>query len=332
MVSTQGREKGFTYLGLIVTVAIIGLVGAATLKVDALLRRAAAEQELLEIGATFSEALRSYADATPRGQPQLPPPSLQDLLKDPRYPGVRRHLRKIFVDPMTGKAEWGIVYANNPNGASTVMGTGVGTGTGSGLDSGLGSGAGNGVGSAARSGWGSGTGTGGSGVLAVYSLSQARPLKVANFDARFQNLENKEHISDWKFAATGQALSQPRQLLAGQAPPGQATPAQPAGSLFGQPPGQGPAQPAQPGQLGQPGQTATTAAPSLFRNAPPAPQNGQAPSDPPPQEPRQEPPQAVPQAAPQEAPHEPQGANSGQDSQDGAREQSAPASDASQAS
>jgi type II secretory pathway pseudopilin PulG len=333
MVSAQGREKGFTYLGLIVTVAIIGLVGAATLKVDALLRRAAAEQELLEIGATFSEALRSYADATPRGQPQLPPPSLQDLLKDPRYPGVRRHLRKIFVDPMTGKAEWGIVYANNPNGASTVMGTGVGNGTGSGagsgLGSGLGSGAGNDVGSGARNGWGSGMGTGGSGVLAVYSLSQARPLKVANFDARFQNLENKEHISDWKFAATGQALSQPGQLLAGQAGagqarPGQAAPAQPAGSLFAQPPGQGGA------QMGQSAQPGTTAAPSLFRNAPPAPQNGQAPSDPPLQEPpqappRQEPRQEPPQEAPQEAPREPQGTNSGQDSQDGAREQSAPA-------
>jgi len=182
---------GFTCLGLIVTVAIIGLVGAATLKVDALLRRAAAEAELLEIGAAFSAALRSYADATPRGQPPLPPPSLQYLLRDPRYPGARRHLRKIFVDPMTGKAEWGIVYAGSPNG---------------GILSG-----------------------GGRGVLAVYSLAQARPLKRANFDARFQNLDNKEHVSDWKFAATGQSVA------AGQAASGQATSAQsPAQSLFGQ--------------------------------------------------------------------------------------------------
>jgi hypothetical protein len=36
----------------------------------------------------------------------------------------------------------------------------------------------------------------------VYSLSQARPLKVANFDARFVNFANKEHVSDWKFTAT----------------------------------------------------------------------------------------------------------------------------------
>ena len=166
-----GPEAGFTYVGLIVLVAIIGLVGAATLKVDALLRRAAAEEELLEIGAAFSAALTSYAEATPRGQPTYPP-SLQDLLKDPRFPAIRRHLRKIFVDPITGKAEWGIVHAGSDTG-----------------------------------------------VLAVYSLSRAPPLKVANFDARFANLENREHISDWKFAALGQGVGQPGQP--GQAVPGQ---------------------------------------------------------------------------------------------------------------
>jgi type II secretory pathway pseudopilin PulG len=150
------REAGFTYLGLVILVTIIGLVGAATLKVDSLLRRAAAEEELLETGAAFSAALQSYAAATPKGQPTWPR-TLDDLLKDPRFPGLRRHLRKIFVDPLTGKAEWGVVYAGDRTG-----------------------------------------------VLAVYSLSAAKPLKIANFDSRFLNFENKEHISDWKFTANGQ--------------------------------------------------------------------------------------------------------------------------------
>jgi type II secretory pathway pseudopilin PulG len=182
MVRRRRSQAGFTYVGLIVLVAIIGLVGAATLKVDALLRRAAAEEELLEIGAAFSAALTSYAEATPRGQlPQ--PPSLEELLKDPRVPGLRRHLRKIFVDPLTGKAEWGIVWLNK--------GTGIND-------------------------------SGGSGVVAVYSLSQSKPLKIANFDARFQNLEGREHISDWKFAATGQGVVQGQQPgQPGQQPPGQ---------------------------------------------------------------------------------------------------------------
>lgn len=103
------RQAGFTYLGLIIFVTIIGLVGAATLKVGALLQRAAAEEELLEIGAAFSAALDSYAAATPPGATPYPP-SLKELLKDPRSPAVRRHLRKMFVDPVTGKAEWGIEF------------------------------------------------------------------------------------------------------------------------------------------------------------------------------------------------------------------------------
>ncbi|MDN4059300.1 type II secretion system protein [Massilia sp. YIM B02769] len=196
------NEAGFTYVGLVFFVAILGLVGAATLKVDSLLRRAAAEQDLLEIGAEFSEALRSYAAATPRGYPTAPP-TLQDLLKDPRFPGTRRHLRKIFIDPITGKDEWGIVYQGDKVG-----------------------------------------------VLAVYSLSRAQPLKVANFDARFLNFENKEHLSEWKFTATGQGVSvtAPNNVT----PPG--TPGAPA-PLFpapgtapapGAPPAAPPEQPAQP--------------------------------------------------------------------------------------
>jgi len=212
------REAGFTYVGLIVLVTIIGLVGAATLKADALLRRAAAEQELLEIGAAFSAALTSYAEATPRGQPPQPP-SLDELLKDPRFPGMRRHLRKIFVDPITGKAEWGIVWLNK----------------GGGID-----------------------GRGGSGVVAVYSLSQAKPLKQANFDARFQNLESREHIADWKFAATGQGVAQGQPGQPGQplAQPGQ--PGQPG--LFGQPGQPGAGQP----PAGQPPGAAPSEPPSLF--------------------------------------------------------------------
>jgi type II secretory pathway pseudopilin PulG len=160
------RQQGFTYLGMIILVMIIGLVGAMTVKADALLRRAAAEEELLEIGAEFSGALQSYAAVTPSGQPALPE-GLEQLLRDPRFPEPRRHLRKIFVDPMTGKAEWGVVHAN-----------------------------------------------GDKGVLAVYSLSQARPLKIANFDARFANFGNKRRISDWKFTAAGHGILQQGEPLA----------------------------------------------------------------------------------------------------------------------
>jgi type II secretory pathway pseudopilin PulG len=191
--------RGFTYLGLIILLAILGLVAAAGLKYGTLLQRAAAEEELLEIGAQFSEALRSYAAATPQGQPQQPP-SLKELLKDPRFPNPRRHLRKIFVDPVTGKEEWGIIY----------LGDKVG-------------------------------------VLGVYSLSTARPLKIANFDIRFQNMENRERISDWKFLMAGGDGVPPAVLTPPNSPlaPGaslfnNAPPGSPPGTAPGMAPGQEP--------------------------------------------------------------------------------------------
>ena len=161
LVRSGRRQAGFTYLGMIIFVFIIGMVGAATLKVGSLLQRAQAETELLEIGAQFSAALRSYAEATPRGQPPQPL-SLQELLRDPRFPNPRRHLRKIFVDPVSGQAEWGLVRAGD-----------------------------------------------GGRILGVHSLSQAQPLKLAKFDDRFPNFENKQHLADWKFMAAGQGALAP---------------------------------------------------------------------------------------------------------------------------
>jgi type II secretory pathway pseudopilin PulG len=180
MAGRMGRHQaGFTYLGLIVFVTVIGMVGAATLKVGALLQRAEAEYELLEIGAEFSAALRSYAAATPKGQPNHPT-ALRDLLRDPRFPNPRRHLRRIFVDPITGKAEWGIIAAGE-----------------------------------------------GAPILGVYSLAQAQPLKIAGFDARFVNFENKKHLSDWKFTATWQGLWSPAKATQASAAPPEVTMAPP---------------------------------------------------------------------------------------------------------
>lgn len=144
-------NTGFTYLGLLMLVAIIGLLASAGLKLGAVLQRAASEQALLDIGTQFSDALKSYAAATPRGQsPQ--PPTLQALLKDPRFPTVRRHLRQIFIDPMTGSTHWGVKYLANDVG-----------------------------------------------VIAVYSLSEKKPIKVANFDEPFQSFNGKTTYREWQF-------------------------------------------------------------------------------------------------------------------------------------
>lgn len=106
---------GFAIIALVVVVAILGVSAACAIKLGAVRERRAREAQLLEVGAAFSEALNSYAEATPRGA-QREPMELQDLVRDPRFPGVRRHLRKIFVDPLTGRAEWGIVQSERAAG------------------------------------------------------------------------------------------------------------------------------------------------------------------------------------------------------------------------
>ena len=117
--TASGKQGGFTYVSLMIVVAIIGLVTAAAIKLGSVIQRAKAEQELLRIGAEFSDALQSYADATPAGKPSQPA-SIKDLLKDPRFTATRRHLRKLYVDPMTGKAEWGIVYVGDKVGVAAI--------------------------------------------------------------------------------------------------------------------------------------------------------------------------------------------------------------------
>jgi type II secretory pathway pseudopilin PulG len=112
------RAGGFTYLLLLVFVAIFGFALAAAAQVWATLSKREKEQELVFALGQFHGALLLYSRgaAPPQQSPVQPPPpieampkTLEDLLQDPRAPDVRRYLRRIYVDPMTGKAEWGLV-------------------------------------------------------------------------------------------------------------------------------------------------------------------------------------------------------------------------------
>jgi type II secretory pathway pseudopilin PulG len=103
---------GFTYVGLLIVLAIMGVVSAAALQVGAVAHRRMAEETLLEVGSEFGRALDSYFLITPGGQPGEPA-TLEELLEDRRFPGVVRHLRKLYYDPITGRQEWGILRSEN---------------------------------------------------------------------------------------------------------------------------------------------------------------------------------------------------------------------------
>jgi type II secretory pathway pseudopilin PulG len=104
----RAAQRGFAYLALLISIAIIGVAAAGTIQLGAIYQRRVAEKELLYVGGEFQRALLDYAQTTPLGQPTQPH-TLDELLLDPRYPNPVRHLRKLYADPMTGKADWVLV-------------------------------------------------------------------------------------------------------------------------------------------------------------------------------------------------------------------------------
>lgn len=104
------RQHGFSYLGILFAVAISSVALASLGTLWSLERQREKELELLFIGAEFQRAIAMYYQRSPSSVKRYPR-SIDDLLKDNRFPGVQRYLRKNYVDPMTGKREWGLVQA-----------------------------------------------------------------------------------------------------------------------------------------------------------------------------------------------------------------------------
>jgi type II secretory pathway pseudopilin PulG len=110
---TQGARSGpagFTYLGVLIFIAVAGVALAAAGTVWHTEARREKEKELLFIGQEFQTAISRYHLSTPGAVKQYPK-RLEDLLRDPRYPQVRRYLRKLYRDPITGTTDWGLIRA-----------------------------------------------------------------------------------------------------------------------------------------------------------------------------------------------------------------------------
>lgn len=104
------RQSGFTYLLVLFMVALIGAGLAIAGESWALTRQRERETELLFAGDAIRHAIASYYNSG-SGPLRMYPPSLEDLLKDPRFPGIRRHLRQLYPDPFSGKADWVLIKA-----------------------------------------------------------------------------------------------------------------------------------------------------------------------------------------------------------------------------
>lgn len=104
----RARQQGLGYLAVLFWLALASLALTGEGLLWSMQRQRDREEELLFIGDEMRRAIGRYHDATP-AEPKRYPPSLDVLVQDRRFLPPRRHLRRIYADPMTGKPAWGLV-------------------------------------------------------------------------------------------------------------------------------------------------------------------------------------------------------------------------------
>lgn len=114
------QQGGFSYVGLLILLAILGAASAKTMELAATVAQRSQEAELQAQGDEFSRAFKRYYEASPKGAPAYPR-ELRELLQDPRFPHTMRHLRRIPRNPLTGRAEWAPI----PAAGGGIMGVAV---------------------------------------------------------------------------------------------------------------------------------------------------------------------------------------------------------------
>jgi general secretion pathway protein G len=109
------RERGLTLIELIVTVAILSVLASAAIPVMRFQIKREKERELRRDLWEMRDAIDRYKDAADKGAFQTKldsqnyPPDLETLVKGEEVQGKKlKFLRRIPVDPMTGKADWGL--------------------------------------------------------------------------------------------------------------------------------------------------------------------------------------------------------------------------------
>ena len=107
------RQSGLTLVELIVTVAILAILASAVVPLARFRAKREKERELRYDLWQMRDAIDRYKDAADRHAFQIKvdsqgyPPDLDRLVKGEDAQGKKlKFLRRIPVDPMTGKAEW----------------------------------------------------------------------------------------------------------------------------------------------------------------------------------------------------------------------------------
>lgn len=102
MVARHSRQAGLTYFWFLLVVFVLALSIGQYLDLQSSLVRRQKEAELVQVGTLYREAIAQYYLSSPNGVYHYPE-RLEDLLRDPRHVVVRRYLRRLYPDPITGE-------------------------------------------------------------------------------------------------------------------------------------------------------------------------------------------------------------------------------------
>lgn len=108
MVNVRSGPSGFVLIGVVFLTFVVSITLVALARLWEADAQRDKERELLWSGRQLGKALASYALATPEGESAFPR-SLDQLVLDARVDPPLHHLRKVPLDPMTGKSDWGTV-------------------------------------------------------------------------------------------------------------------------------------------------------------------------------------------------------------------------------
>ena len=104
--SAGSRQQGFTLLGLMILIAVMGAGLAAYGELASHAAQREKEAELLFRGNQYRQAIESYYRKERRY-----PGALAELVEDKRFPTPARHLRRLYADPVAGGTDWAVMEA-----------------------------------------------------------------------------------------------------------------------------------------------------------------------------------------------------------------------------